>query len=125
MSRLPLLLLLLLGIGCSDEPAAPAISVPLTPQFTQGSGVTRTDLAQSSFLDVGKLKRTTGDWEIELEAKHADREEQPHRLAAASDDHFHTYPDRIGWADVGDLEHYNAQLKEITDQIFKEGEYAA
>ena len=46
------------------------------------------------------------------------------RLAAASDDHFHKDPDRIGWADVGDLEHYNAQLKEITDQIFKEGEYA-
>jgi len=47
------------------------------------------------------------------------------RLAAASDDHFHKDPDRVGWADVGDLEHYNAQLKEITDQIFKEGEYAA
>jgi len=47
------------------------------------------------------------------------------RLAAASDDHFHKNPDRIGWADVGDLEHYAAQLKEITDQIFKEGEYAA
>ena len=47
------------------------------------------------------------------------------RLAAASDDHFHKDPDRINWADVGDLQHYNAQLKEITDQIFKEGEYAA
>lgn len=47
------------------------------------------------------------------------------RLAAASDDHFHKASDRIGWADVGDLEHYNAQLKEITNQIFREGEYAA
>ena len=47
------------------------------------------------------------------------------RIAAASDDHFPKDPDRIGWADVGDLEHYNAQLKEITNQIFREGEYAA
>ncbi len=46
------------------------------------------------------------------------------RLAAASDDHFHKDPDKISWPDVGDLEHYNAQLKELTDQIFKEGEYA-
>ena len=46
------------------------------------------------------------------------------RLTKASDDHFHKDPDRIGWPDVGDLEHYNAQLKELTDQIFKEGEYA-
>lgn len=46
------------------------------------------------------------------------------RLTDASDDHFHKDPDRIGWADVGDLAHYNVQLKELTDQVFKEGEYA-
>ena len=35
MSRLPVLLLLLPALGCSSEPAAPAASVPFTPQFTQ------------------------------------------------------------------------------------------
>ncbi|KAA3624446.1 MAG: hypothetical protein DWQ08_10355 [Proteobacteria bacterium] len=51
-------------------------------------------------------------------------DEQLARLTQASDDHFHKDPDRINWPDVGDIEHYNAQLKELTDQIFKEGEYA-
>ena len=68
MSRLHALLLLLPAIGCSSEPAAPAASVPLTPQFTVGSGVTRTDLGQATF-DIKKVKRSTGDWEVELEAK--------------------------------------------------------
>jgi hypothetical protein len=53
----------------------------------------------------------------------AEIDERLARLTAASDDHFHKDSKRIGWADVGDLEHYNAQLKELTDQIFKEGEY--
>jgi quercetin dioxygenase-like cupin family protein len=67
MSRLPVLLLLPL-IGCSSEPAAPAVSVPFTPQFTVGSGVTRTDLGQATF-DIDKVKRITGKWHVELKAK--------------------------------------------------------
>ncbi|KAA3634610.1 MAG: hypothetical protein DWQ08_00285 [Proteobacteria bacterium] len=43
------------------------------------------------------------------------------RLVAASDDRFHEAPERIGWADVGDLDHDNAQLKQITDQISNRG----
>lgn len=68
MSRLPVLLLLLSAVGCSSEPAAPAVSVPFTPQFTVGSGVTRTDLGQSTF-DVKKVKRITDKWHVELKAK--------------------------------------------------------
>jgi len=68
MSRLPFLLLVLSAVGCSSEPAAPAVSVPFTPQFTVGSGVTRTDLGQSTF-DVKKVKRITDKWHVELKAK--------------------------------------------------------
>jgi quercetin dioxygenase-like cupin family protein len=68
MSRLPLFLLFLPLIGCSSDPAAPAISVPFSPQFTVGSGVTRTDLGQATF-DVDKVKRITGKWHVELKAK--------------------------------------------------------
>ena len=46
------------------------------------------------------------------------------RLAEASEDHFHKDPDHITWGDASLLEHYNTLLKELTDKIFKEGEYA-
>jgi quercetin dioxygenase-like cupin family protein len=68
MSRLSVLLLFLPAIGCSSEPAAPAASVPFRPEFTVGSGVTRTDLAQSTF-DIDKVKRITDKWHFELKAK--------------------------------------------------------
>ena len=68
MSRLPVLLLFLSLIGCSSEPAAHAASVPLAPQFTVGSGVTRTDLGQATF-DIDKVKRITDKWHVELKAK--------------------------------------------------------
>ena len=68
MSRLPVLLLLFPAIGCSGEPAAPAVSVPLAPQFTLGSGVTGERLGQATF-DIDKVMRITGDWHVELKAK--------------------------------------------------------
>jgi hypothetical protein len=68
MSRLLVFLLSLSALGCADEPAAPGASVPLTPQFTLGSGVTRTDLGQATF-DLKKVKRTTDTWHVDLMAK--------------------------------------------------------
>ncbi len=47
------------------------------------------------------------------------------RLKALSDDHFGTHPDEINWGDVGTLNHYASQLRQITDSAFKEGEHAA
>jgi len=46
------------------------------------------------------------------------------RLAALSDDYFNATPDEINWGHVGDLNHYRAKLREITDSAFKEGEHA-
>lgn len=46
------------------------------------------------------------------------------RLQALSDNHFDTAPDELNWADVGSLGHVAEQLKEITDFLFGEGEYA-
>jgi hypothetical protein len=92
MSRLPILLLLLPAIGCSDEPAAPVTSDPLTPQFTAASGVTRNLLAQSTF-DIGKIKRTTGDWKVELEAEPAlEIAVRRHDYAAGSSTGWHSHP---------------------------------
>jgi hypothetical protein len=65
MSRLPVLLLFLCLGGCSDEPAAPAASVPLSPQFTIGSGVARTNLGQATF-DIKKVGRLSNDWHFIL-----------------------------------------------------------
>ncbi|NEI52666.1 hypothetical protein GR217_34170 [Rhizobium leguminosarum] len=45
-------------------------------------------------------------------------------LLALSDRHFEVAPQDVTWGDVGDLEHYAAQLKEITDRAFRQGEYA-
>jgi hypothetical protein len=73
MSRLPVLLLFLPAIGCSSEPAAPAASLPLTPQFTLGSGTTSTLLGRANFGDptgeTFKVKRIFGDWHVEVKAK--------------------------------------------------------
>ena len=68
MPRSIVFLLLLSAIGCSSEPAAPAASRPLTPQFTMGSGVVRTDLGQATF-DVRKVQRVSNDWHFILNAK--------------------------------------------------------
>lgn len=46
------------------------------------------------------------------------------RLAALSDDHFHTNPDEIHWGHVGTLSHTRDRLREISDAAFREGEHA-
>jgi hypothetical protein len=68
MLRLPVLPLFLSLIACSNEPAAPAAPASSTPQFSAGSGVTRTDLGQATF-DIKKVKRITDKWHVELKAK--------------------------------------------------------
>jgi quercetin dioxygenase-like cupin family protein len=66
------MLLLLTALACSDEPAA--VSVPLTPEFTLGSGVVAERLAQATFNIDKKIKRINHDfdnWQVELKAKPA------------------------------------------------------
>ena len=46
------------------------------------------------------------------------------RLSALSADHFNVNPEQINWGNVGTLGFYAAQLKNITDSAFHEGEYA-
>ncbi len=46
------------------------------------------------------------------------------RLREMSDDHFGADPDSVNWGDVGSLRHVLAQLREVRDQLFREGEYA-
>ena len=46
------------------------------------------------------------------------------RLTAISADHFNAIPDEINWGNVGDLGRYVILLRQITDNVFREGEHA-
>ena len=46
------------------------------------------------------------------------------RIRDANEEHFDLNPDDVNWGHVGDLRDYADRLKEITDKIFREGEYA-
>lgn len=46
------------------------------------------------------------------------------RLQTASDDHFDADPDRLNWGDVGSITQLRATLRELCDQVFREGDYA-
>ena len=46
------------------------------------------------------------------------------RLKDKSDDHFDVDPERVDWGHVGTLNKHLADLREIGDAVFKEGEYA-
>jgi len=66
-------------------------------------------------------KRTALDAFIEHKAR---IDEMLERLQAASADHFEANPDSVNWADAGSLAGIANDLQNITDRVFKEGEYA-
>ena len=57
--------------------------------------------------------------------KKAEIDEMLARLQALSDDHFGFDPEAVNWGSVGSLDHVASDLREITDFLFGEGEYAA
>ena len=56
--------------------------------------------------------------------KKAEIDEMLARLQALSDDHFGFDPEVINWGAVGSIDHVASDLREITDFLFGEGEYA-
>ena len=50
--------------------------------------------------------------------------EKLQRLAQAMDDHLGVGPDDVGWCDVGTIQKINADLQEVVDFTFCEGECA-
>jgi len=61
---------------------------------------------------------------VAFTARKAEIDEMLARLQALSDDHFGFDPEAVSWSSVGSLEHVASDLREITDFLFGEGEYA-
>ena len=81
--------------GC-DDPARP-VAPPSAPQFTMGSGTQGTLLGRATFGDPSgvpmKIKRITGDWEVEVKAKSAlDIAVQRIVFQPGSQSGWHTHP---------------------------------
>jgi hypothetical protein len=47
------------------------------------------------------------------------------RLKSAADDHFDTDPEKINWTDVAEISRVAEALQQVSDMVFREGEYAA
>ncbi len=56
--------------------------------------------------------------------KKAEVDEMLARLQALSDDHFGFDPEAVNWGAVGSIDHVASDLREITNFLFGEGEYA-
>jgi quercetin dioxygenase-like cupin family protein len=123
MSRLPLLLLLLPAIGCSNEPVAIPESERQTPQFSPGSGVTPNPLGQATF-NFGKIKRETGNWEVELETKPAmDIAVRMFSYAAHSTTGWHSHPGPVFIQVVqGAVTFYEGNDPNCTPRVVQAGE---
>ena len=70
LSSIPLAALL---VSCQDSqspgsPTGPAVS-SAKPQFTVGSGSQSTLIGRATFAEPFKVKRKTGDWEVDIHAK--------------------------------------------------------
>ncbi len=46
------------------------------------------------------------------------------RLSAFSDEHFGLAPEEVNWGDVGSLSDWAQKIREVSDRVFREGEYA-
>lgn len=125
MSRLPVLLLFLPLIGCSSEPAAPAASHPLTPQFTPASpGVIPNPLGQATF-NIEKVKRVSGaDWHFILNAKNGfELAVRQFTYAPGSYTGWHTHPGPV-FIQVreGTVTFYEADDPDCTPIVVNAGE---
>ena len=71
IARLGGIALLALLAACQDagQPAAPTAASPTRPQLTLGAGSQSTLLGRATFAEPFKVKRKTGNWEIDIHAK--------------------------------------------------------
>ena len=78
-------------------------------------------------LHAGPDERATAAKPIAVEAFIAAKlefDDLLERLKDKSDDHFDVDPERVDWGHVGTLNKHLADLREIGDAVFKEGEFA-
>ncbi len=57
-------------------------------------------------------------------AKKAELDAMLARLSAFSDEHFGLTPEEVNWGDVGGLSDWTQKIREVSDRVFREGEYA-
>ena len=75
-------------------------------------------------LRAEKAHRNRGAALAAFIGKKAEIDEMLARLQALSDDHFGFDPEAVNWGAVGSLDHVASDIREITDFLFGEGEYA-
>ena len=70
ITRLAGITLAALLVSCdqSERPTAPGAAAPTRPQLTLGSGSQSTLMGRATFPGPFKVKRKTGEWEVEVEA---------------------------------------------------------
>lgn len=70
IARLAVIPLAVLLVSCeqSERPTAPGAVSSTRPQLTLGSGSQSTLMGRATFADPFKVKRKTGEWEVEVEA---------------------------------------------------------
>ncbi len=57
-------------------------------------------------------------------AKKAELDAMLARLSAFSDAHFGLTSEEVNWGDVGSLSDWAQKIREVSDRVFREGEYA-
>lgn len=86
----------------------------------------RTEKAQRNTCETGSDTRSTNRSKAlsAFIAKKAEIDEMLSRLQGLSDAHFNFDPDAVNWGSVGSISSVASDLREITDFLFGEGEYA-
>ncbi len=76
-------------------------------------------------MNIQKLKTTKRPTALEtFVTKRSEIDNMLARLVEVNDNHYEMNPDELHWGHVGDITGIAEDLKQITDSVFKEGEYA-
>ena len=99
----------------------PRLNPLTTPRHELRAEKARSNHGETGFA-IGSRNRSNAL--AAFTGKKAEIDEMLARLQALSDDHFGFDPEAVNWGAVGSLDHVASDIREITDFLFGEGEYA-